>query len=764
MSSFNSTKDSSPHNKNLQVEIFNNISNNMVTESVNTEEKWREFNKDEYEAGKIANSICLNLLRGDVNYSLTLEKILNKIIELLNSDIGVINAISDSSLLKEKSNIKSLTCIALGEKTIGMLSSFSQIHQCKGVSGVFGYSIINEIGIISNDVENDSRFKKNILPEGHPQIHKIITIPLCYQNTVIGIISIANSKEDYNLESIKTILPFIDICSSLLVKSLDSKETLVSRIQKLDQVGEAKDKFLATMSHELRTPLNGIMGMVTLFPKAGPLNPKQRLYVKNLTECTIKLTALLNNLLDFSKMSSDRLSLKKNPFSIKDAVDDSMKMIEGNSISKEIDLNLNFPNYKQLPMMIGDRQRLVQILSNLLANAVKFTEIKGNVTLTVNTKLINKGGSGMSAKWEVFFLIKDTGLGIPKEDQEKIFDVFYQSTNLSPFLSNSGTGLGLPISQELVRLMDGKISVKSDGIKGNGSEFAFYIILDEEINISVIQKDHMKLFTGARILIVDDRPEIRLQLTDMMFNWKCIPQAVSSAEEALQYLQYGLKFNAALIDINMPEMSGIELAQEIREKYPDLPLIGISSVDLKGGDTYFDFYMYKPIDQNTLFPALLECITKPMNKINKSSTSSNVPKKKSKKNLKILIAEDDHYNRFTIKEMLTSLGYSEKNITIVENGLDCLKEVEKKSYDVILMDIVMPVMDGLESSKRIKRLKNPPIIIAVSAAVQPSDKSKCQGVGIDGYLSKPIIIDKLETSLKPLIKKSKKRTNELVVT
>jgi signal transduction histidine kinase/CheY-like chemotaxis protein len=752
-------------NKTLQVEIFNNISEGVIKDSINLNEKWRDFNKDEYEVGKITNSICLNLLRGDVNYSLTLEKILNKIIELLNSDIGVINAISDSSL--KSASTTSLTCIALGEKTIGMLSSFSQSHlqySSKGINGVFGHSIINEIGIISNDVKKDDRFEKNALPEGHPQIYKIITIPLHYQNVVIGVISIANSKEDYNLDSIKTILPFIDICSSLLVKSLDSKETLVSRIQKLDQVGEAKDKFLATMSHELRTPLNGIMGMVTLFPQAGPLNPKQRLYVKNLTECTIKLTALLNNLLDFSKMSSDRLSLKKNPFSIKDAVDDSIKMIEGNSISKEIDLNLNFPNYKQLPMMIGDRQRLVQIISNLLANAVKFTEVKGNVTLTVNTKLINRGGSGMSAKWEVFFSIKDTGLGIPKEDQEKIFDVFYQSTNLSPFLSNSGTGLGLPISQELVRLMDGKISVKSDGIKGNGSEFAFYIILDEEINISLIQKDHMKLFTGARILIVDDRPEIRLQLTDMMFNWKCIPQAVSSAEEALQYLQYGLKFTAALIDINMPEMSGIELAQEIRGKYPDLPLIGISSVDLKGGDTYFDFYMYKPIDQNTLFPALLECITKPMNKMNKSSTTSNTPKKKSKKNLKILIAEDDHYNRFTIKEMLTSLGYSEKNITIVENGMECLQEVEKKSYDVILMDIVMPVMDGLEASKRIKRLKNPPIIIAVSAAVQPSDKTKCQGVGIDGYLSKPIIIDKLETSLRPLIKKkSKTSTSNLIV-
>jgi signal transduction histidine kinase/CheY-like chemotaxis protein len=755
MSLLYSNKESSgsSYNKSFQIEIFNNLSEGIVKEFIDIDDKWNTYNKEEYELGKIANSICLNLLRGDINYDLTLEKILNKIIELLNSDIGGINAKSDPSL-----NSQSLTCLALGEKTLGMLSSLSQIHQCKSINGVFGQSIINEIGVISNDVENDDRFKL-VLPEGHPLIRKIITIPLKYQKEIVGIISIANSKQDYNLDSVKTILPFVDICSSLLVKILDSKETLVSRIQKIDQVGEAKDKFLATMSHELRTPLNGIMGMVTLFSQAGPLNPKQRLYIKNLTECTVKLTALLNNILDFSKMSSDRLSLKKNPFSIKDAVDDSMKMIEGNSISKEIGLTLVFPNYKQLPIMIGDRQRLVQIISNLLSNAIKFTEVKGNVTLTVNTKLINKGGSGISAKWEILFSIIDTGIGIPFQDQDKIFDIFYQSSNLSPFLSNSGTGLGLPISQELVRLMDGKISVTSDGIPGKGSKFTFYIILDEEINISVIQKDHVKLFTGARILIVDDRPEIRLQLTDMMFKWKCIPQAVSSAEEALQYLQHGLKFVAALIDINMPQMSGVELAQEIRGKYPELPLIGISSVDLKGGDTYFDFYMYKPIDQNSLFPALLECITNPRNKLGKHDMRNTSRKKKSKKKLKILIAEDDHYNRFTIREMLLSLKYNKENIVIVENGIECVQESEKNSYDVILMDIIMPVMDGLEASKIIKRLKNPPIIIAVSAAVQPSDKSKCQGVGIDGYLSKPIIIDKLEGSLKPLIKKSKKKIN-----
>ena len=758
--------------KSLQVEIFNNISEGVLIESISLDGRWNGVNKETCEAGKIVNSVCLKLLRGNVKYSLVLEEVLEKIIYILHSEIGGITAISDSPDPSNRSTV--LICLALGEKVPGTLSSidknlsqdgcaqFEQEHPfhnkpMKGMDGIFGHSVTNEVVIISNNVKRDPRSKKK-LPPGHPKIYRFVSIPLRYNDIVLGLLSVANSESDYTLSSIYSVVPLIDLCSNLLIKSLDTKDTLVSRIQSINQADEAKDKFLATMSHELRTPLNGIMGMVTLFPDAGPLNSKQREYVKNLMECTVKLTGLLNNLLDFSKMSSNRLSLKKKSFSIQDAVDDSTRMIRGNVISKGLDLRTIFSDCKDPPNMIGDRQRLVQILSNLLSNSVKFTD-EGTILLTIGAEIIRKGGIG-SAKWKITFSVQDTGLGIPPDEQDKIFEVFYQSSNLNSFLSNSGTGLGLPISQELARLMGGKITVKSEGIPGEGCIFTFYIILDEEIDISVLQKEHVKLFTGARILIVDDRPEIRLQLTDILFKWKCIPQAVSSAEEALQYLQYGMEFSVALIDINMPQMSGVELAQEIRGKYPELPLIGISSIELKGGENYFDFYMYKPIDQNTLFPALLECITKPRKKLSRISNLSH--RKKSKKNLKILVAEDDLYNRFTIKEMLINLGYRESNIVIVENGVRCVQEARENTYDVILMDIVMPEMGGLEASRRIKRLKSPPMIIAVSAATQPSDKDKIQHSGIDGYVPKPIIRDKLEASLYPLIRtrkgKSKTRT------
>jgi len=193
-------------------------------------------------------------------------------------------------------------------------------------------------------------------------------------------------------------------------------------------------------------------------------------------------------------------------------------------------------------------------------------------------------------------------------------------------------------------------------VPGKGSTFTFYIILDEEIDISGLTGKHAKALEGARILVVDDRPEMRLQISDLLFKWKCIPQAVSSAEEALQYLQYGMEFKLALVDICMPNMSGVELAQELRRKYPNIPLIGISSVELSSGEEYFDHYMYKPIDQNVLFPAVLQCLEAP----SRDGASPRKRKLKLRSRLKILVAEDDPRNAYTMREMLMNLGFKGK--------------------------------------------------------------------------------------------------------
>ena len=748
----------------VEVEKFDSLEKGVEIFHISLENKWEYIN---FKSGQILGHLCAKLLGGDVNYNLLLENTLEKIINLVGSDIGNIT-VKSNVISGNREEEPHFICMALGEKKIGTFNAesktfltdhlFDSPHQ-KKLGGIFGHAIREDKIIISNNVFEDPRSTAKI-PNGHPKIEKFITIPLKFEGLNMGLLILATCEplsEDYTLESICQILPLIDICSRLLSKAVDTMETLASKIQKKNGANNAKDKFLATMSHELRTPLNGILGMVTLLPDAGPLNPKQEEYVLNLTECTIELTSLLNNILDFGKMSSDRLELHKQPLDIEENIRNVVRIVEGNAIAKGVDISVNLPDY--IPVMTGDGQRLSQILTNLVGNAVKFTEV-GSVEIKVDMAPLSEidmvGGPDklVARKWKIIFSVKDTGIGIPYDEQDKIFDVFHQSSSLSTYLSKSGTGLGLSIARELVRLMGGRISASSSGIDGEGSTFTFFIILDQEINVKSLTGKYADILRGSKILVVDDRAEIRLQLSDILFKWNCIPQSVSSAEEAIQYLQYGIDFQLALIDICMPNMSGVELAQEIRGKYPDLPLIGISSIELSSGEEYFDHYMYKPIDQNVLFPAVINCLENP--KSTKCLSTRGKRKRKSQSKINILVAEDDHRNAYTIREILNSLGY--KNITIVENGRECVDYIQNgNKVDVVLMDIIMPIMDGIEASKLIKRLPNPPMIIAASAAVQASDKSRCHHVGIDGYLSKPLARDKLEVALSPLVRSKKKK-------
>lgn len=726
----------------IKVEVFDG--EKITRRHLRIRDKWKYIQSN----SKILGDITCRLLRGNVNYSVLLESLLQKIVNMLESEIGLILSYDNRTSL--------MRCSAIAEKTPGLVntdvySDTNNMSKCR----VFLDAIGKDKIIISNSYQKDPRTSKR-LPGEHVQIHRFLTVPLKYNDNTIGLLVIANRSDRYGFTSIRKLSPFLDICGKLLVQAAAPKESFAERIHKSRVEVELKDKFLATMSHELRTPLNGIMGMVTLLPGAGELNEKQTEYVRNLTECAVELTSLLNNILDFSKMAADRLALRREPFLIEDSIRDSIKIIESNLLSKDLQLKTKI---QDLPKMIGDKQRITQILTNLLGNACKFTD-RGFISVTVTAKKVGDGSASSSSslspsslrKWQVHFDIQDTGVGIPPDEQDRIFEVFHQSKTLNSFLSSTGTGLGLSICRELVRMMKGKISVYSEGIKGKGSTFSFYILLDEDINVSLMATSQQNLLSGTRILVVDDRPEIRLQVSDILFRWKCIPQAVSSAEEALQYLQYGIDFSTCIIDICMPNMSGVELAQELRQKYPHISLIGMSSVELSSGEEYFDHYMYKPVDQSTLFPALINCLQLSSQKTRPRPISI----KKSRSRLRILVAEDDKHNTFTIKEMLLSLGYQKENIFFADNGEKCVSLAKKSQPDVILMDIIMPRMGGLQASKLIKRFKDPPTIIAVSAAVQPSDKARCQDAGIDGYLPKPIIRDKLDAALSPLLSQKRR--------
>jgi CheY-like chemotaxis protein len=343
--------------------------------------------------------------------------------------------------------------------------------------------------------------------------------------------------------------------------------------------------------------------------------------------------------------------------------------------------------------------------------------------------------------------------------------------------------------------MGGRISVRSEGVNGKGCVFSFSIVLEAEISEFSLSTDTFKVLKKSKILAVDDRPEIRLQLTEMLLKWGCIPFVVPGAEEGLKYIKCGMEFDTIIVDMCMPYMSGTELAQELRRTVPDVPLIGISSIEINSGEKYFDIFLYKPITQNTLFPALLKCLNKRKRSdlkksqsikrsdasgeshrhLKRSNTSkrekhtekSKIERKESNltvetqhrrkhpKELKILVAEDEKNNAFTLMEMLSNMGFP--NCERVENGKLCIEKVKSELWDVVLMDIRMPIMDGIEATRHIRSSKNPPYIIAISAGVLNSDKERCQTAGIDAYLPKPITKESLKIALEPLIKTSHRK-------
>lgn len=683
-------------------------------------------------------TVC-DMLSRRKRYDSILEYILTSLIRATKSKYGSI------AVSRKKSGKYVLKCITnTGSFTCQNGVTCKDVDQC----GIFGLAYRKNKVIISNDVGADPRSTKPQLPPGHPIVQKFMAVPITYHAKSIGVLALADADSDYTTVEVSMVVQFSSIIGGLIQKCYLQPRNMDLKSKK--EVADVKDHFLATMSHELRTPLNGIVGMVSMLQDAGELNAKQKEYVAILMECSHQLMNLMNNILDFSKISVGCFVLARNPFDIYKAISNAVIIVEGRARSKNLPLVTDIK--ANIPTLIGDSQRLTQILTNLLSNAIKFTE-KGSVTLKVWGDRIKHDSDDVIPKWRVNFEITDTGVGISSHDQENIFTVFHQvrASKDTDFrdMTHVGTGLGLSITKELVKLMGGSIHVSSQGL-GHGSVFSFDIIAEEEVSLDHLKNEYSSLFSGTKILVVDDRVEYRLALTSMLFRWGCTPIVVSSGEEALAYLSHDTDFGAVIIDMCMPYMSGIELAQEIRIKYPQLRLIALSSIETTSGRELFDHYMNKPVDQNLLLPVLVNCLTNRGSPRKPISTPLRHTKK-TKNDLKILIVEDDKNNAYTLREMLHNLGYNLSKIKTVDNGEKCVRTVKRHSYDVVLMDIVMPVMDGLEATKHIRQLPNPPYIIAVSAAVHNSDKQRCQSVGIDGYLSKPILKDRLDAALQVVI-------------